>query len=78
MELEKVLANAKQEVENLKAELRASIATASRYQMMYHEYRSAVGEVYTIGMIDADAFKEIESRAAKYGEERRKRTKYEN
>lgn len=71
MELMELLAEARIEVEKLQEELRAFKASSDRYQMSYYEYRSAVAEVFALGMIDREAYDEIEKRANQYRIERK-------
>ena len=62
------------EVEKLQEELSAFKASSDRYQLWYYEYRSAVAEVFGLGMIDKEAYDEIERRAKCYQIERENRT----
>ena len=74
MELMELLAEARIEVEKLQEELSAFKASSDRYQLWYHEYRSAVAEVFGLGMIDKEAYDEIKRRAKCYQIERENRT----
>lgn len=74
MELMELLAEARIEVEKLQEELSAFKVSSDRYQLWYHEYRSAVAEVFGLGMIDKEAYDEIERRAKCYQIERENRT----
>lgn len=74
MELMELLAKTRIEVEKLQEELSAFKASSDRYQLWYHEYRSAVAEVFGLGMIDKEAYDEIEKRARHYEIERKNRT----
>lgn len=66
MELMELLTETRIEVEKLQEKLRAFKASSDRYQLQYYEFRSAVAEVFGLGMISKEAYDEIEKRTKHY------------